>query len=238
MTTRFNFSALLLFITAISLSSCDIFGERGRGELKTETRNVDNFHALEVTVPGDVEVRVGTEYSVEVTCESSVIGYLETVEDNGVLKIHFDRDVFDVDDLRIRVTAPHWDSFKIDGSADVDVPDAISGTELKIGITGSGDIKVFNADFEKFDTRVTGSGDVFLAGSGDDLKCSVSGSGDVDVLDCPVKTATVTVSGSGNVRLTATESLHVTISGSGDVEYDGNPQVTSQVSGSGNVRKI
>lgn len=239
MTTKFNFSTLLLCAAFLcSLSSCDVFGERGNGELETEIRNVDNFHALEVNVPGDVEVRTDSEYHVEVTCEGSVIAYLETIEEDGVLKIHFDRDVYDVDNLKIRVSAPNWDGFEINGSADVDVPDAISGAELNIGISGSGNIKVFNADFDQIDTRVTGSGDVSLAGAGDDLKCAVTGSGNVDALNCPVKTATVTVSGSGDVRLHATETLHVTISGSGDVEYEGTPQVTSQVSGSGNVRKI
>lgn len=239
MTTKMNFSALLICaVTIIGLSSCDVFGVRGNGELETEIRNVDNFHALEVNVPGDVEVRIADEYKVEVTCESSVIAYLETVEDDGVLKIHFDRDVFDVDNLKVRVWAPSWDGFRINGSADVDVPDAIQGDQLNLGISGSGNLKVFNVDFNKIDTRVSGSGDVYLAGAADDLKCTVSGSGNVDALGCPVKTATVTVSGSGDVRVNVSENLNVTVSGSGDVEYEGNPQVTKQVSGSGNVRKI
>lgn len=239
MTTKMNFPALMLVaITVFSLTSCDVFGVRSNGELETEIRNVDNFHALEVNVPGDVEVRIGDEYKVEVTCENSVIAYLETIEDDGVLKIHFDRDVFDVDNLKIRVWAPSWDGFVINGSADVDVPDAIQGELLKLGVSGSGNIKVFNADFPDIDTRVSGSGDVNLSGHADHLKCTVSGSGDVDALNCPVKTAIVTVSGSGNVRLNVSDSLNVTISGSGDVEYEGNPEVTKQVSGSGNVRKI
>ena len=234
-----NFPALMLVaITLFSLTSCDVFGVRSNGELETEIRNVDNFHALEINVPGDVEVRTGDEYKVEVTCENSVIAYLETIEDEGVLKIHFDRDVFDVDNLKIRVWAPSWDSFVINGSANVDVPDAIQGELLKLGVSGSGNIKVFNADFTDIDTRVSGSGDVNLSGNADHLKCTVSGSGDVDALSCPVKTAIVTVSGSGNVRLNVSDSLNVTISGSGDVEYEGDPQVTKQVSGSGNVRKI
>ena len=239
MTTKMNFFTLLLSaVTLFTLASCDAFGVRGKGELETEIRNVDNFHALEVNVPGDVEVRTGSEYKVEVTCENSVIAYLETIEDDGVLKIHFDRDVFDVDNLKVRVWAPSWDGFKINGSADVDVPDAIQGDQLNLGISGSGNLKVFNLDFNKIDTRVSGSGDVYLAGVADDLKCTVSGSGNVDALGCPVKTATVTVSGSGDVRVNVSENLNVTVSGSGDVEYEGNPQVTKQVSGSGNVRKI
>lgn len=240
MTTKMNLPGLLLFFAVVlfSIPSCDILGVRGTGELETEIRNVDNFHALEINVPGDVEVRTDSIFYVEVTCEDNLIAYLETVEDNGVLKIYFDRDVYDVDDLKIRVSAPSWDGFKINGSADVDVPDAISGNKLDVGVSGSGNLKVFNLDFNNIVTRVSGSGDVFLAGTADDLKCTVSGSGNVNALGCPVKTATVAVSGSGDVRLHVTETLDVTISGSGDVEYEGAPQVTKQISGSGNVRKL
>lgn len=240
MKTKLNIPGTLLLFTLSLLifSSCDVLGVRGKGVLETETRNVNDFHALEINVPGDVEVRTDSVFHLEVTCEESVIAYLETIEDDGVLKIHFNRDVFDVDHLKIRVSAPSWDGFKINGSADVDVPDAIHGTKLNVGISGSGNLKVFNLDFNKIDARVSGSGDVFLSGIADDLKCTVSGSGNVDALGCPVKTATVSVTGSGDVRLHVTETLDATISGSGDVEYQGNPQVTQQVSGSGNVRKI
>lgn len=218
--------------------SCDPLGIRGKGDLETETRNVKDFHALKINTSGDVELRVDSVYKVEVTCEENIIGYLETIEDDGVLKIHFDRDVFDVDGLKIRISAPSWDEIEITGSAEVDVPDAINGSTLNLSVTGSGNLKVFKADFDNIKTKVSGSGDVNISGIADDFDCTVSGSGNVDALDCPVKTAKVTVSGSGNVRLDASESLDVTISGSGDVEYQGSPQVTKSISGSGTLRKL
>ena len=109
MTTKMNFPGLLLFFAVVlfTIPSCDILGIRGTGELETEIRNVDNFHALEINVPGDVEVRTDSIFYVEVTCEGNLIAYLETVEDDGVLKIHFDRDVYDVADLKIRVNQRH-----------------------------------------------------------------------------------------------------------------------------------
>lgn len=240
MTTKLQISAYLFFLGAFLMifTSCDPLGIRGKGDLETEIRNVKDFHALEINTSGEVELRVDSVYKVEVTCEESIIGYLETIEDDGVLKIHFDRDVFDVDDLKIRVSAPSWDEIEINGSADVDVPDAITGSTLNLTVTGSGNLKVFKADFDNIKTNVSGSGDVNISGVADDFNCTVSGSGDVDALDCPVKTAKVTVSGSGNVRVDASESLDVTISGSGDVEYRGSPQVTKSISGSGNLRKI
>jgi hypothetical protein len=227
-------AAALLF----SLQACDPLGVRARGDLITETRDVENFHALEVNVPGDVEVRVDSQYWVEVTCEDNVIDYLETIEDNGVLKIHFDRDVFDVDNLKIIVHAPSWDGFEINGSADVHVKDAIIGDQLEVQISGSGDLELYNADFLKAKASISGSGDLELSGKADELTASVAGSGEIDALDFPVKRATIVVSGSGNIRLDVSESLNATVSGSGNIYYQGNPQVSSSVSGSGNIRKL
>lgn len=238
MTTKMQ-NLLALICLGISLSSCeDILGVRGKGDIITEVRDVKNFHALDIATSGNVKMRVDSVFRVEVRCEESIIDYLETVEDHGVLRIAFDRAVYDVDNLTILVSAPSWDGIEISGSANLQAPDTISGNTLNISLSGSGNAEIFHADFNKVKSRITGSGNVSVEGSADDLNSSITGSGNFDALDCPVKTATVNVSGSGDARVHVSEALDVTITGSGDVEYLGNPQVTSHVSGSGKVRKI
>ncbi|MFN4253557.1 MAG: head GIN domain-containing protein [Saprospiraceae bacterium] len=227
----------LAFLSLCLLPSCDDT-VRGRGDLVTETRDAKDFHALEIGCNGDVRVRVDSVFKVEVTCEENIIAYLETVEENGVLKIYFDRNVWDVDDLKITVSAPSWDAFEIRGSADVDVLDLIAGDALALDVSGSGDLSLNDLSFNKINALISGSGDVEFFGDADALDASISGSGDLDALGCPVKTAKVSVSGSGDARLHVLDSLTVSISGSGIVEYKGSPQVSSSISGSGRVRKI
>lgn len=228
------FASLLLFTTSCE----DVLGIKGNGDKITETRNVKNFHALDISADARVDVRMDSVYRVEVTCEENIIDFLETVEDDGVLKIHFDRDVYDVDGLHIRVWAPNWDAIETNGSVDVYAPDAISGANLVLDMSGSGYIRVSDLDFQEINASISGDGDLTLAGKAQKLDCMISGSGDVDALDCPVQIAKVSISGSGDVRLDVSEQLDVNISGSGNVEYLGDPQVNSQVSGSGTVRKI
>ena len=177
-------------------------------------------------------------YRVEVTCEESIIDFLETVEDDGVLKIHFDRDVYDVDGLRIRVWAPHWDAIETSGSVDINAPDAISGNNLKLTLSGSGNMRLFDVDFGEINALISGDGNMILGGKAHALHCTISGSGNMDALDCPVQIAQITISGSGNASLDVSEQLDVVISGSGNVEYKGDPVVNSQISGSGKVKKI
>ncbi|MBV6438460.1 MAG: DUF2807 domain-containing protein [Haliscomenobacteraceae bacterium CHB4] len=237
--TKIPFAFATLVSLVMVATSCDDFlGVKGTGDKLTENRNVENFHALEISAHGQVDLRVDSVYRVEVTCEESIIDFLETVEDNGVLKIHFDRDVYDVDGLRIRVWAPNWDAIETSGSVDVNAPDAISGDDLEIKLSGSGNMRLFDVDFQEINTQISGDGNIILGGSAHTLNCSISGSGNVDALDCPVQIAKVTISGSGNAKLDVSEQLDVIISGSGNVEYKGNPVVTSQISGSGKVKKI
>lgn len=232
-------SLLFLGAMAWTFSACDdVLGIRGTGDIVTEVRDAKDFHAVDIATPGSLELRVDSVFHVEVTCEESVIAYLQTIEDDGILKIHFDRDVYDVDHLKITVSAPSWDGIEISGSAHVDAPDAISGDVLGLDISGSGNMKIFKADFNKIKARITGSGDVSIDGSATDLNCTITGSGNFDALDCPVLTATVSISGSGDARLDVSETLDVTITGSGNVEYRGDAQVNAQVTGSGKVRKI
>ena len=222
-----------------TLPACeDLLGIRGTGDIVTEDRTVKNFHSADIATSGTLELRIDSVYRVEVTCEESIIPFLETLEDDGVLKIHFDRDVYDVDHLKVTAYAPSWDGIEISGSAHVDVPDAITGDVLDLAISGSGNMKVFQADFNKVKARITGSGDISIDGSADSMDCSITGSGNMDALDCPVKSAKVNISGSGDVRLDVSETLDVTITGSGNVEYRGNPQLSTNISGSGKVRKI
>lgn len=226
-----------LLLTALFFTACD--DTRATGDLVSETRSLSDYHAMEIAVPGRVEVRTDSVFRFEVTVEESVLPYLETyVDGDGTLKVFFSRDVWDVDDLRIRVWAPQWDGFRIEGSADLSVPAPIAGERLDLSIAGSGDLAIFDADFDEIRTAIAGSGDLELSGVANHFDCSVAGSGDVEALGCPVKTATVSVSGSGDVRVRVSDQLHATISGSGNIEYEGEPQVTSQVSGSGHVRKI
>jgi Putative auto-transporter adhesin, head GIN domain len=240
MTTKLQYWIGLLCIGGILIAqtACDPLGTRGSGDLVTETRNETGFHAIKASIPGKMEVLVDSVYKVEVTCEENIIDYLDTKVVNGVLEINFDRNVYDVDKLKITVSAPSWDAFELSGSANIDVQNAINGSNLDLEISGSGDIDLFKAEFDKFNINISGSGNVALNGSGTDMECTVSGSGELEALDCPVKTADINVSGSGDVRLDVSTTLKVNISGSGTVEYKGDAEVTKNISGSGRVRKI
>ena len=229
----------IILSVAFLFQACDPFnGIRATGDDITLTFNETDFHGLNLEIPATAEVRVGSEYSIVITCEETAMPYVETRVTGGILNIYFSRNIRDLDGMKIVVTAPAWDDFDLSGSGKIKILDAIEGDELRLDISGSGDIIADDAVFNKTYFKVSGSGDLELAGSADMLDGRISGSGNVDCLDFPVKSAYLKVSGSGNMTVNVLETLDAEVSGSGDIEYTGNPQVNVVISGSGKVRKI
>jgi hypothetical protein len=227
-----------IFAALLTFTACDPLGVRATGDDMTQTFDETGFDGLDLGLSANVTVLVDSVYRVEVTCEETAMPYVETRVTNGVLKIYFDRNVYDVDNMRITVSAPSWNYFDVSGSGKVKIADAIEGNVLHLDVSGSGNILAEDATFNKADVEVSGSGDVELAGSADELRAKVSGSGEVDALDFPVKSAYLKVSGSGNIRSSVLDFLDVDISGSGNVYYEGNPQLDVHISGSGDLRKL
>ena len=225
-----------ILVSLLGLQSCDPFGVRATGDLMTLSFDETDFHGLDLCVSGKAEVHVGDAFKVEITCEETAMPYVETRVENGILKVSFSRNVYDVDHLKIVVTAPSWDHFDVSGSGDVGVLDTIEGQTLHLDVSGSGGIEVFEAHFDRADLEVSGSGNLKIAGSALMLDCDISGSGNIRCFDFPSDKAQVEVSGSGDVQVNVIESLKAQISGSGDIVYKGNPQVNAKISGSGSIK--
>ena len=241
MTTLILKKTTLLFsllCAVLIFQSCDSFCVKSTGDDLTLNFDETNFHGLDLCVPANVEVRVDSVFKVEITGEESAMPYLRTEVNNGILQIRFSRNVYDVDHMKIVVSAPAWHFFEVSGSGKVQVLDAISGNELRMEVSGSGEIKAVDADFNNAKLEVSGSGNLELSGIADELRAEISGSGDVNCLDFPVKTAQLEVSGSGRMKVHVSEALDAEITGSGDIDYTGNPQVTVEITGSGKLRKI
>jgi hypothetical protein len=228
---------LPLSLLALLLSACEPWGVRGDGPLVDETRNLEDFDRVHVSIPGKVKLVIDTVFKVDIQIEESLAPYLETEVRNGRLDIYFSRNTRDVDDLEVTVHMPALEEISLSGSGDIDANDTLEGQKLRLDVSGSGSIDLNAALFNEIHTNVSGSGDIDVSGLADHLEAHVSGSGKVDALDCPVKTAEVHISGSGQVYCRVSDELKARISGSGTVWYEGSPQLDVSVSGSGKVVK-
>ena len=184
-----------------------------------ESRPVADFTEVGLSAPVDVHVVQGDTHSLTLEGDPEVIARLETVVENGRLKIRTKNGQGHWNSHRkttARVTARRIDALSVAGSGDITAP-AISGEALKVSLAGSGDIRVGG--------KVAG------------LTASIAGSGDIRAAELEAQQVKVTIAGSGDVTVRARDALSVNVSGSGDVRYYGDPTVEKTIMGSGSVRR-
>lgn len=209
------------------------------GKVASESRSVAAFTGIALSLPGKVEVVQGSPASVTVEADDNLLPEIETVVEDGKLRIRFHRSltVAGKPTLRVKVTAPSVESLAVAGSGDISAG-RIAGPALSISVGGSGDVSVADVQVEALRIAIAGSGDVKAAGRAAELAAKISGSGDLGAGRLDARRATVAVAGSGDATLWARESLEVSIAGSGDVRYHGDPVVRKSVAGSGTVKRL
>lgn len=213
-------------------------GITGTGSVQKETRSVESFHAIDLQISGDVEVTTGENYSVEILAQPNLLPILLTKVEGGTLRIYSDENFNTSEGIMVKVTAPAFDHFFIDGSGSIRVMNGLKSDSITLKVGGSGDIICPQSDFRVIHTWIDGSGTIELGGKATDMESDISASGDVKAKNLITNTLKVNISGSGSVTAEVLKALNVSISGSGDVFYSGTPSVETSVSGSGSVKKL
>jgi hypothetical protein len=229
----------------IASSACTFEVIEGSGDSATEQREVPAFKAVSNASMLDVELVVGAEQLVEITCDDNLLDYLRTEVDDGELKL-FQPTVIDEPnhfveldprtDCRAVIATPRVVAVRNVGSGELESSGALD--ELaEVESTGSGDTRLVDIDVTRLEVRVTGSGDVELAGCVSTLDLESTGSGSIFAAGVAARDATVKVTGSGDVEIAASGDVDVKITGSGDVYIAGRPG-SLQVSTPGSGRVI
>ena len=107
--------------------------------------------------------------------------------------------------------------------------------DFEIAITGSSDIRFAGFAARKLLVRISGAGDITLAGGVLEPNFRIAGSGDYHAAALQSATATISIGGSGDATLWARDNLSVKIAGSGDVKYYGRPAISRSIAGSGSI---
>jgi hypothetical protein len=225
----------ILFLATSSLTAKD------NNNFDTETRSVKNFHAITSGGSFNVYVKLGTTESLKIEGDSEDLNRIETVVQNGMLKIRYKRDFNNwnssTGDVNIYITAVKLDGLILSGSGLIELEGTMSSASADIRLSGSGKIKA-NMDTQSVGIALSGSGNLDLGGKTGVINVSISGSGTLNAEDLIADSGTVNVAGSGSVYVHAKENLKANLMGSGNIKYKGNPELTISKVGSGNVSKM
>jgi len=212
---------------------------KGNGATQQETRTPGHFKGVALSLPAQVEVRMGSVENVSIETDANLLPLVATVVENGTLHIRAARSNLNLKPrtLKIVVQARQIGQLAVGGAGSIKVA-ALKAPTLDLGIGGSGAIDVSGVESESIETAVGGSGSVTIAGAARKLSVSIGGSGDVKAGQLKAEEVSVSVGGSGDVTVWAARSLSAAIAGSGDIAYYGDPKVQTTVVGSGSAKRL
>ena len=208
----------------------------------TQDRHLSGFHAIDVSGSFDVYITQGSSESVRVEAPSDMMTHIVTEVQDGVLKIHNQHESGwnwggwgNHKKIAVYVTATSLNQLGVTGSGDAYFKDGLTGNEIKIRVSGSGDV-YGKIEVKTLECSISGSGDIKLSGHAESSNVSVSGSGDYEAKGLATVNTAVHVSGSGDAGVNVSTNLQASVSGSGDVSYTGGAKnVAKSKSGSGDI---
>ena len=210
---------------------------KGNGNQVTKDRKVGSYDGISLVGSLNVQLVAGSEGTVKVEAESNLQEYIITEVKNGTLKITTEKGINLKPKNKILVTVPveSVSEISLTGSGDLWTRDRLNSQNLKVQLTGSGDIKL-DLKVMDLESKITGSGDIVFQGRSKNFECSVTGSGDLDAYNLQANNVEARVSGSGDIMVYAGDKLNATVSGSGDITYKGNPTKQNfKTHGSGSI---
>ena len=235
-----------VFAALLPLAACGNFGgdDEGAGVQPTGSGNartfaVSDFSRVELAGPDNVDVRVGTAFSVRAEGDEAQLAKLKVEVVGDRLKVgRQKRSGFSWssgEGVRVYVTMPRITAADLAGSGNLSV-DRAEGASFVGDLAGSGNLSVGTLAVRDAKLSIAGSGNIRAGGSAETLKIDIAGSGDVAAEGLTAGGANVSIAGSGNVRATVAGDAKVSIMGSGDVDLGERARCSTTKMGSGTVR--
>lgn len=225
----------------------------------TDTRNVGTFTKIAFRVPGKLYLRQGSPQKVAIEGKKDVVKEIETNVEGSELVIEIDRNWNwdNNDQVNVYITVKDIEGLGIGGSGDLIAETKIITNDIKLYVSGSGNMAVEVDASAHMGANVSGSGNMNLKGKCKNFDIDVTGSGKIALVLEVSGLADFGISGSGKIEASGsasqvktsisgsgkilaanleTNSCEVLITGSGDVEINVKNELDAAIVGSGNVR--
>ncbi len=215
--------------------------ERGSGNVRTETRKVSNFHAIEINYPAQVLVKQGKTESLKIEADDNLLPRLQTQVRNSVLEISYKRKdgkyVNPTEPVKITIVVKNLDDVEFTSAGELVIQE-IKSDELDVSLSGAGNLELNDIQVKDLHVSLSGAGSIDASGTADKLDMNISGFGDFKGGDLHSQDALVNISGAGSATVWVDGDLTAQISGAGSVNYYGSASVSRQVSGVGGVKHL
>lgn len=211
--------AVLAIAVSFLIAGCSgIVGERGSGDLVTETREVASFTGVDVSRAIEVEVTVAAgDASVEVIYDDNLIDGIEVSVRDGVLFIDAGRNMRPSSGAKVIVRVESLDRIVVSGASEVTVTGTVAAEDVELRASGASRIEIATLEAGMLAATASGASNVTVdAGDVGEADLEISGASHVD-LNADVATALVDVSGASRARVTRADEVTGEASGASKV---------------------
>lgn len=237
--------SLVVVGVALLAAACD--GIPGSGTSKTEVRDVEAFHRVEVSGALEVTLTDRDPGTVSVTTDDNLLEYISTSVIEGVLKVE------PKDGARLLCLAPlkievSWKTLNEAGAsqaskissaqgivcdrvalaasgASLIELDSVTGNEVVIWASGASRVSLRDVSAAKGSFQISGASQVEVkSGRLTNIDADVSGASQLALGELSSEIAALTVSGASDVKLTASQAVTGTVSGASSVAVKGSPE--------------
>jgi hypothetical protein len=203
-----------------------------------QTRDVSDFHAIEISYPAEVVITQGSTESLEIEAEDNVLPGLKTQVKSGTLEIFYkaekDKHVNPTKPVKITIVVKELDDVQFSSAGSLTI-DGLKTDALDFNLSGAGKVEVNDIETKDLSVDLSGAGSMDASGIADGLDVNISGAGSYNGGDLHSQTVKVNISGLGSATVWADDELDANVSGAGSINYYGSPSVSKNVSGVGGV---
>lgn len=230
------FALIALPFIAYTFSGCKEEVIRGKGNITTEGRTLQQFDKVIIDVPADATIELGKPHAVEVKAQSNLMEHIKTEVTGNTLRIYNEGLIFNSSDIDIVVQLPSITMLQLKGAADARTIGDIKGTDFKLHVLGASEVDIDELHVDNLEVKLSGASELHISkGSVGKAKYKVTGAGEIRADGLETKDVSARVSGAGEMSLFVTDKLDADVTGAGEISYKGHPQITSDITGAGEL---
>ncbi len=190
-------------------------GVKGSGVVKTETRELPKFSAVDFGGAIELEIVAQKDQRVEIEADDNILPLINTEVKGDTLYISNQQRINWHSKVKVRISVQDLNS---------------------LNVSGASKASAANIKCDNFKLDVSGASKISLAGETNNLSVEASGASRVEASDLKATKATAEASGASKIYVNATESVEADASGASGISYSGNPKnVKKSASGASSV---
>ena len=232
-----------MFMVGIPQASAQLFQKvEGNNDYVRVKDKVEDFHKVRIYNSFNVVYIQNPDSAgiVNIKAESNVLENLSIKSEKGELSLKlkgFGKKDFGI--ILVEIYSSSLSRVENDGGGVFESHQPVKATELYLGVSGSGQIKMDSIDCNILKAKVAvGEGDMLLKGVVRQVDYSVLGGSEIRAHDLKSEVANCVITGNGNIGCNVSKKLTATITGAGNVYYEGNPEISKKGIGKGKVLPI